>query len=452
MNNTKQILETVVESQTKAINNFVETANRFQEAFKSGKALEQSTEIYKDWWDSQMSLFKNITTEANTEAKNTYETSQVKTEDFYKNVLNTQIEAIKKATEFNLDMYNTLYNYGKTPTEKNNHYHTLNTNWNTLFESWTKTLNSTFESLNKAMPTSFNKEWFENAWNTNTLYLKLQDFYTPFFNAYKSNNYSADALKSMFDPAQYKKITEEIFNSFYPTNNLNTLLQNNVKMIYDYITSQQNTNKQFQEYWNTYNEKFPHIFAGDWVKYTESFKTVNGSYSEFFAPLMKLVANNKEKENVQLAIDSLDKATIYSVKLAQMQHLLYTTGQKVATESMNVLTEKATNPTYTTSFQPFFNDWVNLNETTYTELFSTDEFSKLKAELTTLSMEIKKNLEKQFENRFEMFPIVVKSEMNDLYQTIHDLKKTIKNLEAKLNNPEYTTTATTKTTSKKVTA
>jgi len=69
MNNTKQILETVVESQTKAINNFVETANKFQEAFKSGKALEQSTEIYKDWWNSQMSLFKNITTEANTEAK-----------------------------------------------------------------------------------------------------------------------------------------------------------------------------------------------------------------------------------------------------------------------------------------------------------------------------------------------------------------------------------------------
>ena len=450
MNNTKQILETVVESQAKAMNTFVETANKFQEAFKTGKALEQSTEIYKDWWETQMSLFKNISTEASTETKNTFETSKEKVEDYYKNIFNSQVEAIKKATDFNLNMYNTVYNYGKPTSEKNENFMNMNTNWNTLFESWTKTLNSTFESLNKAMPSTYNKELFQNAFNTNSLYLKLQDFYTPFFNAFKTNNYSVDALKSMYDPTQYKKITEEVFNNFFPANNLNTLLHDNVKMIQDYITSQQTTNKDFQEYWKVFSEKFPHIFSGDLVKYTESFKNVNNSYSEFFAPMMKLVTNNKEKENLELAINSLDKASIYSVKLAQMQHLLYTTGQKVAHESINLVTEKSKDTTYTTSFQPFFNDWVSLNEKMYTELFTTDEFSKLKAELTTLSMEIKKNLEQQFENRMEHFPIVVKSEINDLYKTIHDLKKTIKNLESKFNNVDtYTTTP--KTTSKKAT-
>ena len=66
-------------------------------------------------------------------------------------------------------------------------------------------------------------------------------------------------------------------------------------------------------------------------------------------------------------------------------------------------------------------------------MYGTDEFSKLKAELTTLSLEIKTNIEKQIENKMEQFPIVAKSEMNDLYQTIHDLKKTIKTLEQKIN-------------------
>ena len=451
MNNTKQILETVVESQTKAMNTFVETANKFQEAFKTGKALEQSTEIYKDWWETQMSLFKNITTEPNPQSKTPFETTSEKTEDYYKNIFNTQIEAIKKATDFNLDMYNTVYNYGKSTAEKNENFMTMNTNWNTLFESWTKTLNSTFESLNKTMPSGYNKELFQNAFNTNSLYLKLQDFYTPFFNAFKTNNYSADKLWSMYDPTQYKTITEELFNNFFPTNNLNTLLQNNVKMIHDYITSQQSTNKDFQNYWNVFSEKFPHIFSGDLVKYTESFKNVNNSYSEFFAPMMKLVTNNKEKENLELTINSLDKASIYSVKLAQMQHLLYTTGQKVAQESIKLVTANPTDTAYTPSFQPFFNEWVSLNEKMYTELFTTDEFCKLKAELTNLSMEIKKNLESQFENRMEHFPIVVKSEINDLYKTIHDLKKTIKNLESKFNNVETYPTPTNKPTSKKVT-
>jgi hypothetical protein len=110
------------------------------------------------------------------------------------------------------------------------------------------------------------------------------------------------------------------------------------------------------------------------------------------------------------------------------------------------MTEKMKDATMTSSFQPFFNDWVNINEKHYTQLFSTDEFSKLKGELTTISMEIKKNLEKQFENRVESFPLVVKSEMSELYKTIHDLKKTIKTLESKLNTSETTKTTARKTT------
>jgi uncharacterized protein YjaG (DUF416 family) len=62
MNNTKQILDTVVETQNKAMSSFVETANKFQEALKSENAFEKSTEIYKNWWESQMSIFKNLST------------------------------------------------------------------------------------------------------------------------------------------------------------------------------------------------------------------------------------------------------------------------------------------------------------------------------------------------------------------------------------------------------
>ena len=81
----------------------------------------------------------------------------------------------------------------------------------------------------------------------------------------------------------------------------------------------------------------------------------------------------------------------------------------------------------------------------YTQLFATDEFSKLKSEILSLSLEVKKNVEKQFENRIEHLPLVVKSELNELYQTIHDLKKTIKTMEAKFNTTKTTSTETTPT-------
>lgn len=452
MNNTKQILDTVVETQTKAINSFVETANKFQEALKSDNAFEKSTEIYKNWWESQMSIYKNLATDSKLDVPFTNNFTTDKTEDFYKNIYTNQLDAIKKATDFNLNLYNSLSSFGKSTNETNEHLLYANNTWNTLFESWTKTLNTTIESLTKTLPKdTFNVDLFKNAMNTNALYYKLQEFYQPLFNAFNTKNYSVDTITQLFEPTHYKKITEELFQNFFPTNNLNSLLENNTKYVQNFFESQKNTNKEFQAYWNTFTEKFPHLVSGDFAKFNNTFSTVNNSYSDLFAPLMKLVSNTKEKENIELAITAIDKASVYSTKLAELQYLLYTTGQDVAKDTATLVSEKATDLNWTSSFQPFFNEWVTLNEKHYTKLFSTEEFSKLKGELTTLSLDIKKNLESQFENKIETLPLVVKSELNELYQTIHDLKKTIKNLENKVNATEKVVAPKTTTSTKKVT-
>jgi len=95
MNNTKQILDTVVETQTKAINSFVETANKFQEALKSENAFEKSTEIYKNWWESQMSIFKNLSTDSKLDVPFNTNFTTEKAEDFYKNIYTNQLDAKK---------------------------------------------------------------------------------------------------------------------------------------------------------------------------------------------------------------------------------------------------------------------------------------------------------------------------------------------------------------------
>jgi hypothetical protein len=106
MNNSKELFETVMETQQKAMNSFVETANKFQEAMKSENPMEKSTEVYKNWWESQMAMFNNTTTEQKTENKvnETFE----KSEEFFKNMYTAQLDAFKKAADFNLGMYNTL--------------------------------------------------------------------------------------------------------------------------------------------------------------------------------------------------------------------------------------------------------------------------------------------------------------------------------------------------------
>jgi len=338
MNNSKELFETVMETQQKAMNSFVETANKFQEAMKSENPMEKSTEVYKNWWENQMAMFNNNTTEHKTEnkANATFE----KSEEFFKNMYTAQLDAFKKAADFNLGMYNTLNSFGKSTTESNQNFLDLNSTWNTLFESWNKTLNSTMHSLNSMMPGSTHQELFKNAMNTNALYFKLQDFYKPFFQAFQTKDFSYEGMKNMFDPSNYKKVTEELFNSFFPTTNLNTMLESNMKMVKDFFANNTTVNKDFQEYWKLFTDKFPHLISGDFAKFTETFKGFNTSLTETFSPIMKLVAPSKEKENVELAMVNFDKAAAYQLKLNELQNHLYKTGQHVSTDMFTYLTEK----------------------------------------------------------------------------------------------------------------
>jgi len=352
MNNTKELLETVMETQQKAMNSFVETANKFQEAMKSQNPMEKSTEVYKNWWENQMAMLNNTTTENKTENKvnETFE----KSEEFFKNMYTAQLDAFKKAADFNLGMYNTLNSFGKTTTESNQNFLDLNSTWNTLFESWNKTLNSTMHSLNSMMPGSTHQELFQNAMNTNALYFKLQEFYKPFFQALQTKDFSFEGMKNMFDPSNYKKVTEELFSSFFPTTNLNTMLESNMKMVKDFFANNNTLNKDFQEYWKLFTDKFPHMISGDFAKFTDTFKGFNTSLTDTFSPIMKLVAPSKEKENVELAMVNFDKAATYQLKLNELQNHLYKTGQHVSTDMFTYLTEKMKETSMTTSFQPFF--------------------------------------------------------------------------------------------------
>ena len=50
-----------------------------------------------------------------------------------------------------------------------------------------------------------------------------------------------------------------------------------------------------------------------------------------------------------------------------------------------------------------------------------------------LSMDVKKHFEKQFETMMANFPVVLKSDVEELNKTVYELKKQIKELQNKLS-------------------
>ena len=80
-----------------------------------------------------------------------------------------------------------------------------------------------------------------------------------------------------------------------------------------------------------------------------------------------------------------------------------------------------------------YSEWVKTNEQLFTELFASEVFSKVKGETLNLSMEVKNHFEKQFESAFQNYPIVFKSEVEEMQKTIFELRKQVKELMAKQN-------------------
>ena len=80
-----------------------------------------------------------------------------------------------------------------------------------------------------------------------------------------------------------------------------------------------------------------------------------------------------------------------------------------------------------------YNEWIKTNEKLFADLFASEEFSKIKGETMTLAMDVKKHFEKQFESVLVNFPVVLKSDVEELQKTIYDLKKQVKELQSKLN-------------------
>ncbi|HXB39324.1 MAG TPA: poly(R)-hydroxyalkanoic acid synthase subunit PhaE [Bacteroidia bacterium] len=427
---TNPIFENLIEAQTQAVNNWVDSTKKFQSAFTSGSIPTEGQSIYKEWLDKQMNLFSGV--QANF-AKNG---DGAKPEEFFKNWYNQQLEQVKKMTDFNQSLQTSFANFGKNPADYAANFSQANQAWTNIYNNWMGALNSTYDTFAKSMPNGVNKDSFKNFFEGTQSYLKLQEFWQPMFESFKGGNFNADTLKKMYQPDAYKQITEQLFNSFFHTSNMKDVFDASIKKIQDFFSNQNNLSKEYTAAFKNIANEYPQLVGGDFGKLSEMYKNANNVFAKSFEPVLKLAGAGKEKEAIEENIVLLDKIAEFSVKQAELQFHLYNTTQKAVETTSKKALEKfeklSPEELKGQSFNEFYNEWVKTNESLFTDLFASEDFSKVKGELINVSMDVKKHFEKQFENVFNVYPVVFRSEVDELYQTIHDLKKQVKALETRL--------------------
>ncbi len=430
MKTNNPFIDSLIETQTTVMNNWVDTTKKLQTAATNGNIADEGQNIYKEWFEKQSNLLSGMS--AGT--ANAFAANENKPEEFFKNWYNQQLNSVKQMTDFNQSIYSSFSNYGKPANDYMTNFANMNSTWTNMYNSWINTLNTSYDNFSKNLNTPFNKDVFKNMFESSQVYIKAQEAFQPMMNAIKSNDFSPETWKNIYTVDSYKKLTEQLFGNAFNGGNMKEIYDNLNSQVHNFFTNQNNLSKEYYTQIQGMKTEFPNMFSGNFEKVKELYSQVNNVFGKTFEPIMKLANPSKEKESVEAAITLMDKIAEYSIKQNELQYSLYSTTQKSLEEVAKKYADKfkdakageVPNP------QDVYNEWVKVNEGLLAELLATEEFSKMKSETVNLGMDVKKQFESQFENVFGNYPVVFRSEIEELYKTIYDLKKTVKDLQNKL--------------------
>jgi polyhydroxyalkanoate synthesis regulator phasin len=432
MKTTNPVLDTLVESQTSFVNNWMDSAKKIQAAFTSGNIVHEGQSLYKEYFDKQMSILSKMQQSSTEMFGNQGNDPQ----EFFKNWFNQQAAYAKQMADFGQSINSSYQNFGKPAHDYMANFGQSNTAFTNIYNSLVNSMNSAYDTMTKNMGGSFNRDTFSNFVQGNQMFYKMQEFFQPMINAMQKGQFNMDAFKNQFTANSYNDLTKQLFGNMYNAASTKEFYDNGIKQLQDFFANQNNLGKEYYAQMQNISKEFPNLFNGDSATAMKDFYgQMQNVFGKTFEPLLKLINPGKEKESIEEMIALMDKLADYTVKQAELQAFLQTTTKTSIEKIAQQYSEKYSDPkTYTTlpSAEEMYNEWIKTNEQLFTELFASDEFSKVKGDALSLSMDVKKHFEKQMEGALHNFPVVLKSEVEEMQKTIYDLKKQVKDLQTKL--------------------
>ena len=167
------------------------------------------------------------------------------------------------------------------------------------------------------------------------------------------------------------------------------------------------------------------------------------------APMMRMLGNSSYTNQANMSNELMNEFNLFIIKNTQVQYATYQAGVDAANEFAENVYTKMQNGEDMSNFMNVYSEWLNTNDKHLTTLFSTAEYSKMQAELNTFGMKLKQNMNAQMEKAMQNLPVVPRSEMDELYKTVYELRKRVNMLEKELDAETEVSMPESKPTAKK---
>jgi class III poly(R)-hydroxyalkanoic acid synthase PhaE subunit len=261
-------------------------------------------------------------------------------------------------------------------------------------------------------------------------YLKLYEIWLPLFKAAQNKTLSPEAYQALVNPGQYKDFIDKAFG--FDPEAIKLMLDQATRILELATGSGQQFSKPWSDAAKSSLAAFPQFADGHPESFIKAFHSLFNAFDNTVGRTFHVPPVGKDREKIGLLLRGFDDLSVYAAKNAEYQHVMYLTGLTALEKVIESLSEKVRSGEEIKKFDEFFDIWIDVSEQAYFKLFQTEEFAKLQGELLDTGLNVRKHFFKITEMQLEDLPVVLRSEMDDLYKTVYDLKKKVKTLEKQL--------------------
>jgi len=474
-NNTKTFVDTMVEAQKNVVDTMVENTRRFAGANPlMTETAEKGGEWYKQWLDNQQKAVSG-TTETASNAAQTAQNAAGKTAEFYQNWYNQQMEWAKRfwdtttgamqnmTTGATQNMNNPAEAMQAGMTNMTQQWNTWMQNWNNwttaqnwmnnmmsgmqnsnpfnteawksagqqwtgLFNQWYELLNNMGQQMQQGFGNGNTQDAYRNMLNSAEGFTRFAEMWQPMWKSIQEKTFNTELFRQMMNPAQYQELMDKYFG-FMPQQarqymqQMTTLMQDWMKQSGAAGMNWYGQMRQgMQQMMPAMNGS--EAFGGAMNLYNN----IHGMFQSAVSPIARMMTPNAATRTVSEWQDLMHRSVQFSIKNAELQYMTYQQGAKVMDRLAENITTKIQNGEEIKSLMSLYQEWLNLSDTTFVQLFESDTYSSLMAEVSALQLRLKKDVETQLEKAMANIPVATRTELDELYKTIYDLKKEVREM------------------------
>jgi len=263
---------------------------------------------------------------------------------------------------------------------------------------------------------------------------QLYDTWQRMQSAMQSQPFDADSYKNFVDPTKIKQLVDQLFNF-----DLGAITQMQEQAA-QFAASFQQFSKPWAEAATANMNMLPQVAEGNPQAMLKMFENMSHAFNSRAGQVFNAPKVGKDREKAELLSRFVESLSTYATCNIEYQQQMYKTGGEAMQEVIAQLAAKVQSGEKTDEeaqrFDAFFELWISVNEQTFNKFFQTEEFSRLRNAVTASGFATRKHYFALMEIQLADLPVVLRSEMDDLYKIVYELRKQVKKLESQLKSSQ----------------